>query len=287
MGRQARRAVSAEDRVQKAITAPALEDGGKKVPAKYPGKGLLEDEPRPAIPKVEDASKKAKRVSLSPSTDPEDLTTAELLEGHDRLHFMYRAKAHAPKSVKGWSVEDIVNVHALIVGELQDRKKEHPPPPDDGLDDVSEDFERAVEKRYAVVRSSGVEEGEEIKLDDVISHFKSFKIRKPYVYLVGGLANHGKTKGDIDILVKDSDKLPEAFKHALQFRLGRALPAELAERLSIHYDKFYGPFTKHVVLYDLTLEAIPERKVIEMRASPEDESPTETDPDVGLDVDWD
>ncbi len=204
-----------------------------------------------------------KQLKLTPSTNPEKLTLDELKEAHWKLHIFYRDMSKG-KEIANFSTEDLVNLHALIVDELYRRDTKHPAPPDDGLDDNSSTFENYVEsqpkwtevKKYQFIAHSGNEIGEEITLEQVLPYFETFKLRKPYIYLVGGLANHGKTKGDIDILVKDSPDLPEAFKHALHFRLGRALPEELSKRLSIHYDEFYGPFTNYCELFDLTFERV-------------------------------
>jgi len=223
-----------------------------------------------------------KRVELAPDLDAGEMTTADLTEAHWRLHKLWRGPAEDRRRA-GFSVEDVSNLHALITDELFERKVLHPPPPGDGLDDVSEDFERHEEKQpdydvppwekvskrdYAFIHSSGVKRGPEIKLDDVLPYFKTFKLRQPYVYLVGGLANRGATEGDIDILVKDTEELPEDFKHVVHFRLGRALPPELSERLEIHFDNFHGPFTNNVPLYDLTFERVnPQNEVKEMAAA--------------------
>jgi hypothetical protein len=179
----------------------------------------------------------------------------------------------------------VVNLHARVVDELFERKVPHPAPPDNGLDGASDDFERhleeqprdwtkvdtkkeALEKRqYATVNPSGDQRGRRIYLGEVLEHLKSFKLRKPYIYLVGGLAIHGETEGDIDILIRDTEDLPESFKHAIHFRLGRALPPDLAERLQIHFDNFHGPFTDFVELFDLKFERVdPQNEVKEMSA---------------------
>lgn len=211
--------------------------------------------------------------ALEPSTNPDDLNTEELVQAHWDLHLMYRQAAHS--KIPGFFIEDVVNLHVRIVDELFDRGIRHPAPPDDGLDDSSQTFEQndeaqpdwtnPVQKQYQRTLHSGVNRGRRIQLSEVLSYFESFKLRKPYIYLVGGLANHGWTEGDIDILVKDTPDMPEEFKHALYFRLGRALPGELAERLQIHYDRFHGPFTNFVELFDLTFERVnPENEVKEM-----------------------
>lgn len=217
--------------------------------------------------KSESIEKVEKKFELDSDADPEHATSKELLEAHDELHFKFRLEAHGKGDPK-FSIEDLVNLHALIVDEMRNRRIKHPAPPDDGLDKTSERFESTedgVKKEYARVSHSGNEVGDSIHISEVLDHFKTFKLRKPYIYLVGGLANHGRTEGDIDILVKDSPDLPEDFKHALHFRLGRALPGELAERLQIHYDEFHGPFTNFVELYDLTFERVnPHNEVKQM-----------------------
>jgi hypothetical protein len=102
--------------------------------------------------------------------------------------------------------------------------------------------------------SSGVELGDELFLNDVLSKFNSFYIRKPFIYLVGGLPNNGSTKGDIDILIDaEPDKDRDLATH---FRLYRMLPKEWWHRLNIMYSKpkSRGPFTNHVPLFNLMVE---------------------------------
>ena len=227
---------------------------------------------------VSEISLVKKQIALKPDSSVEEFTTDDLRRAHWKLHLMYRDEA-AGKDVKDWSVEDIVNLHARVVDQLFERDVKHPAPPDDGMDDSSEDFERheasqpnwtkPIQKRFQRIQHSGVKRGEKILIEDVLKHFQTFKLRKPYIYLVGGLANHGETEGDIDILVRDTEDLPEDFKHILHFRLGRALPPEMAERLEIHYDNFHGPFTNFVELFDLTFERVnPKNEVKEMRDLP-------------------
>jgi len=126
-------------------------------------------------------------------------------------------------------------------------------------------------KEYAEVRPSGDRLGEPITLDEVLPHLKTFKLRQPYVYLVGGLVIHGKTEGDIDILIKDSQDLPDEFRHVLEWRIMRSLPEKLWDRVQFHYDNFHGPFTDNVPLYDLTIERVNEdNQVFRMDADPDD-----------------
>jgi len=229
-----------------------------------------------------------KRVSLMPGTDPSKLTDAQLKEAHWLLHQIYRDKG--PKATADrFSTEDISNLHARMVDEMFERDIPHPPPPDEGLDEISSDFEQHTEKQpdywspparrrvrkeeveFAKVHSSGVERGREITLEEVLPYFKSFKVRKPAVYLVGGLAANGKTKGDIDILIKEGEGTPPAIRHMIEFRIGRSLPPELNSRVEFHFDKFSGPFTNFVELYDMTLERInPKNEIKMMRDDSED-----------------
>lgn len=223
-----------------------------------------------------------KALKLAPDTDPEKLTAKELDVAHKQLHELFSREAQSQQAVEGWSTEDIVNLHARLVDRMyQLGGGGHPPPPDNGLDELSADFERFAEKQpqwwmiaaeklqkseYAEINRSGDKQGPVLKLEDVLQHFKTFKMRRPYVSLVGGLANHGETEGDIDILVNDTAEMPEWMKDVIAFRIGRALPAEIAKRVSLHFDRERGPFTNHVELYDLHCERVnPTNEIKEMR----------------------
>ena len=78
----------------------------------------------------------------------------------------------------------------------------------------------------APVRPSGTDEQEEITLKQVLPFFKSFYNAKPYVSLVGGLANHGKTKNDIDIFIRSKTE-----DIATEFRIFRMFPVEYRNRI--------------------------------------------------------
>ena len=119
--------------------------------------------------------------------------------------------------------------------------------------------------------SSGVELGDEIFLHDVLSKFDSFYIRKPFIYLVGGLPNNGSTKGDIDILI---DAEPDRNRDlAIHFRLYRMLPKEWWHRLNIMYSKpkARGPFTNHVPLFNIMMERVGDSSIINMSADSQNE----------------
>jgi 2'-5' RNA ligase len=226
-----------------------------------------------------------KRLNINPNTKVSELTDRQLLEAHWILHQVFRGKGPKGISEEFTTTEALSNMHAIAVDELFSRGKLHPPPPDDGLDEVSSDFEenaskqpdfwsppskrriRKTEEDLAKVHSSGVKRGREISLEEVLPHFKTFKIRKPAVCLVGGLAANGKTEGDIDLLIKESEHLPTSLRHIIKFRLGRALPPELNNRVEFHFDldKFGGPFTNFVELYDMVFERVnPENEVKQM-----------------------
>jgi site-specific DNA-adenine methylase len=71
-----------------------------------------------------------------------DLIVATYELAHKNLHRMYAQKTINDESVP-MSTTDITNLHAKIVDELETQYYVgHPSPPDNGLDEVSEDFER-------------------------------------------------------------------------------------------------------------------------------------------------
>jgi len=121
-----------------------------------------------------------------------------------------------------------------------------------------------TDSMLATTGSSGVELGDEIYLNDVLAKFDSFYVRKPFIYLVGGLPNNGSTKGDIDILI---DAVPDRKRDlAIHFRLYRMLPKEWWSRLNIMYSKpeSRGPFTNHVPLFNLMMERVDDSQIINM-----------------------
>lgn len=126
----------------------------------------------------------------------------------------------------------------------------------------------------APVHPSDTQEGEEITLEEILPFFKSFYKSKPYVSLVGGLANNGKTKGDIDVFIRS--KVEDV---ATEFRIYRMFPLKYRSRIHILYtgkdDDCYGVYTNYIDLFDLKLEsrdvkhlelmsAIDERKGVEL-----------------------
>ena len=130
---------------------------------------------------------------------------------------------------------------------------------------VPEDYSYLeAERTLAKINYSGNVEGEEIFLKDILSEFGRFKLKEPFVYIVGGLCNHGKTKGDIDILIKKSRPKDDSIDIPLKFRIMRQLPQKYWHRLHFLYDdELHGPFTNYVPLYSLVCE-INTKEVYEM-----------------------
>ena len=104
-----------------------------------------------------------------------------------------------------------------------------------------------------------------VKVEDVLKAWeKPIVLKKGYITLVGGLACWGKTSGDIDILVADREWVTHIHQPIL-FRLGRALPNNLGERIQLHFTGTYGgSFTNHIPVYDLVLVPSTERRLIRM-----------------------
>ncbi len=99
---------------------------------------------------------------------------------------------------------------------------------------------------------SGIEKGNKIFLKDILKEFDDFKIKEPIAWIVGGLSNHGHTKGDIDILI---NLLPEeadtSISKVLRFRIQRSLPERYWKRIHWLYNEGAGPFTSNVPLFSL------------------------------------
>lgn len=111
----------------------------------------------------------------------------------------------------------------------------------------------------APVAPSGIVMGDIIELKDVMTFIKPFRV-KDWVYLVGGLVEHGKTKGDIDILIREKEQNP-----ALEFRLYRMFPPEYQKRMQFIYDsEKFGPFTSYIPLFKQRAEVGEELTVHKM-----------------------
>ncbi len=191
----------------------------------------------------------------------------------EKIHTEVHASFHKVLSgeIKGWTFRKLYDYHRLISNALIRSGGKHFPV--DNLDNIEiyeqhevlEDYSHLESRRdLAKINSSGNEEGEEIFLKDILAEFERFKLKEPFVYIVGGLCNHGKTKGDIDILIKKSRPEDESIDVPLKFRIMRQLPKKYWERLHFLYDdEMHGPFTNYVPLYSLVCD-INTKEVYEM-----------------------
>jgi hypothetical protein len=119
------------------------------------------------------------------------------------------------------------------------------------------------EEQLAPVNPSGVEIGEEILLDEVLKFLLSFYRTKPYVSLIGGICNWGKTKGDIDFFIRANQR-----DIATEFRIIRMFPKELWYRLRFRYpfeeETHPGIFTNHIDVFDEKIERIENPELVLM-----------------------
>jgi len=188
-------------------------------------------------------------------------TTSMLLAAHEEVH-----KA----SHSGDGAEDAGNLHALLADELARRGVPHPAPPGDGLDGNSSDLQVEKSERLMRTQHSGVVGGPPISRGDVLPFLETFKLCAPFVHIVGGAATDEKTEGDVDVLVAD-DSLPQWMRDVIEFRVGRAVPAELSGRLHFLYDRARGPFTSNVEVYDLVLQRVNRANEVKLMRAPEGE----------------
>jgi len=174
---------------------------------------------------------------------------------------------------------DIVNAHAFVLAEANHRTLD--------LDmNVEEPFlletlatlsvaaqggnldAFEVVKRFATVHPSGkaAHADDPVLLDEVLSALdKSMALRTPAVFLVGGVAQHGMSPNDVDLLVRGP--FDEATEHVIKVRLGRALPPRLSQRVQFVKDDMGGPISTHVPLFDLVLVPHSARELVQMRTS--------------------
>ena len=182
------------------------------------------------------------------SFDPSDLNDKQL------LHYWFKCAAWLNRAKEGrlkWTVDQVLEIAYKVFKEMVGRGI-HPSP--------DTDLYKALQKKYrledvyelAPVHSFRPphEQLPPIRLEEVLPLFKPFYLKRPFILLVGGLAVHGETHGDIDLLVLHPQRVPQR-DIPLEFRLGRMLPPELSSRLHILYGEYGGPFTDYVPLYDL------------------------------------
>lgn len=129
-----------------------------------------------ALAEVERRGLELPRLELAPDTEPEVMTTSELLEAHRAIHV-----------AKGWSQTQTVSMHAQIVAELADRGIHHPEPPP-GLDEQS----RAYEPSQVAISKSVTEEA----LGELVASIEQYPV------LV-----HKRLEGRAVVAVKSGDQV--------------------------------------------------------------------------------
>jgi len=200
--------------------------------------------------------------------DAEDLESLEKM--HTEIHSIFNQIINGARD--DWTFTEVYRFHKEIWNALINAGGKHIAPLDqlDNIelyeqDSVLSDYSHLEEKReLGKINYSGNVEGDEIFLKDILSEFGKFKLKEPFVYIVGGLVNHGKTKGDIDILIKKSRPEDDSEDIPLKFRIMRQLPQKYWSRLHFLYDDaMHGPFTNYVPLYSLVCD-INTKEVYEM-----------------------
>lgn len=127
------------------------------------------------------------------------------------------------------------------------------------------------ENTLAPILPSGDSMGKEIELEDVLQYWlgQSFFLSRPHVYLTGGIVNNGSSVNDIEILIMETRPQPHGDK-VLEFRIARMLPEKMRHRIHFLYDEDrYRPFTSHVPLWNLKVEASPEARLVKMEKAKE------------------
>jgi len=167
---------------------------------------------------------------------------------------------------------------------------------EDWSDEEGEHAESPPETTLPIYPGNVSPHFEPLELDDFLEKWSTFYLRKPFILLVGSLANWRHTTGDIDILVKARDPTPlltaldraiikcyklgedqladllievQRFIHSdslfllTRWRIERAFP-EWKGRIQVLDDSFSGPFTNFVELADLVAVARSEKVRQEM-----------------------
>lgn len=194
--------------------------------------------------------------------NPKEEDNKELVFTHSLLHTLFKRKAEGSPVVVGGksrSLEDIINYHALVIQEMKRRDMKHRP--HDDLDrrtyellgwELPEEMKKQS-RLYAPVFPTGAkQEGGEVFLQELVNRLRSFKLRHEFGYLVGAIANEGRTENDIDVLWRG--RFADDLRVPLEFRIFRQCPQEWWPRFHFLEDIFHGPFTNAVALYDLVVK---------------------------------
>lgn len=196
-----------------------------------------------------------------------EMSNDELAGADSDAHRVYQEQfTEDQTSLNGLTIEDLVNAHVAVVAELKRRGLAHAS--NDPLDRATAAWSQppVLEHKgeYLAVHPGSTGEHPEVSLEEVVAHLRDAALlRSPAVFLVGSLCTQGKTCGDIDVLIRGP--LDEATRRSIEFRIGRALPPELSQRVHfIDEDDDGGPYTDHVGLYDLALAPRGDRSVKRM-----------------------
>jgi len=120
-----------------------------------------------------------------------------------------------------------------------------------------------IRAKNATTLPSGKQQGELIKLEDIVQKFEDFTISKPFISLTGGIVNNSETTGDIDILINGKEDDPDVQKAV--FRISRMFKEPLRSRLHFLFaTDFNGPFTSYYPLYNEKIERIEQSEVVEL-----------------------
>jgi len=187
---------------------------------------------------------------------PEEKTDDELIELHKRIHSRFNEKG---------TTERLQVVHAYIVEEMSARGLPHITDESDALDLMNKGFREGLAKRKpgdSLSRVHLVNEKQKVELGEVLTMFESFKLREPYIYLIGDLVEKGETESAIDILIKGSESITEKMKPVVEWRILNSFPVELQSRVVFHYDDYEGSMTPFVELFDLTATRVSGNEII-------------------------
>ncbi len=199
--------------------------------------------------------------------DPSKVTDEVLYDDHKQTHVWW-ATIRGGSKVKGWNQEDVFNAHELIVREMRRRGIKHSTPL---LLSAANSYDQPI----TASERDGEAKGPMMFLPSILKAFSGdFMICEDFVTIVGGLCTAGKTRGDIDILLKCKEPRDESspLGMATKFRIARALAKQQfkEDRIEFLYDDFSGPFTSHVHVFDLVLRRKVKRELHEMTASDND-----------------
>jgi len=190
-----------------------------------------------------------------------------------RTKFISEHQITSEEWVKWWPEVKKVYAYPFVVRELYLPPKDYKSPLGESewirhieLQQATE-IQQEIEKEspYAPVHHYGEILGKKVTLEEILQYFeKPIVLKKGFITFMGGLTNWGETEGDLDVMQLDVREIPER-DQPIMFRLSRALPAELAQRLRRRFiGEYGGVFTNHVPVYDLVLVPSTERRLIRM-----------------------